>query len=136
MTIENTVSTLAFAEPNLAHLIGGDVRAKDVNLRRLHAALAAAAAERGPVDFRELLVTPGVGPRTVRALAQVAEVVRCAPYALIKRRGFRTLTAARTGILLANDEIIRVVKSWHAKSEIGVQRRAEDSNTCNQKVES
>ncbi|MGA8760687.1 MAG: DUF763 domain-containing protein [Stellaceae bacterium] len=31
-------------------------------------------------DFPELLLTPGVGPRTVRALAIVAEVVHGAPY--------------------------------------------------------
>ena len=56
-----------------------DVRAEDIVTRRLHGALAA-AAERGPQDFAELLLTPGVGPRTVRALAQVAEVVHGAPY--------------------------------------------------------
>ena len=56
-----------------------DVRAQDIVARRLHASLAA-AAERGPSDFAELLLVPGVGPRTVRALAQVAEVVHGAPY--------------------------------------------------------
>src|ERR1051325_2277380 len=40
----------------------------------------AAAAERGPVDFPDLLLTPGVGLRTVRSLAMVAEVVHGAPY--------------------------------------------------------
>jgi len=55
-----------------------DVRPEDVNLRRLHAALAA-AAERGPQDFADLLRVPGVGARTVRALALVAEVVHGAP---------------------------------------------------------
>jgi hypothetical protein len=44
-----------------------DVRAEDIQLRRLHGNLVA-AAERGPVDFAELLLTPGVGGRTVRAL--------------------------------------------------------------------
>ena len=55
-----------------------DVRPSDVNVRRLHGNLAA-AAERGPADFPELLLMPGVGPRTVRALAMVAEVVHGAP---------------------------------------------------------
>jgi hypothetical protein len=55
-----------------------DVRASDVHLRRLHGTLAA-AAERGPADFADLLLTPGVGARTVRALALVAEVVHGAP---------------------------------------------------------
>src|SRR5499427_10933530 len=55
-----------------------DVRSSDVFARRLHGTLAA-AAERGPVDFAELLLTPGVGARTVQALAMVAEVVHGAP---------------------------------------------------------
>ena len=44
-----------------------DVRPKDVLIRRLHGALAA-AADRGPADFAELLLVPGVGARTVRSL--------------------------------------------------------------------
>ena len=55
-----------------------DVRAGDVVLRRLHGALAA-AADRGPRDFPELLQVPGVGARTVRALALVAEVLHGTP---------------------------------------------------------
>ncbi|WP_282761308.1 DUF763 domain-containing protein [Komagataeibacter saccharivorans] len=55
-----------------------DVRPEDVNMRRLHGALAA-ATEAGPRDFTELLRVPGVGARTVRALALVAEVVHGAP---------------------------------------------------------
>jgi len=54
------------------------VTASDVLLRRLHGTLAA-AAERGPTDFEELLLTPGLGARTVEALASVAEVVHGAP---------------------------------------------------------
>ena len=55
-----------------------DVRGADVVARRLHGALAA-AAEQGPKDFAELLQVPGVGARTVRALALVAEVLHGAP---------------------------------------------------------
>jgi hypothetical protein len=55
-----------------------DVRASDVVTRRLHGNLAA-AAENGPKDFTELLQVPGVGARTVRALAMVAEVLHGAP---------------------------------------------------------
>jgi hypothetical protein len=55
-----------------------DVREKDVDLRRLAAALTV-AAERGPADFPELLLTPGVGGRTLFALSLVAEVVYGAP---------------------------------------------------------
>ena len=69
-------------QPCLPHLVmpgRHEVRAEDIVVRRLHANLAA-AADRGPKDFAELLLVPGVGARTVRALAQVAEVVHGAPY--------------------------------------------------------
>jgi uncharacterized protein len=68
-------------QASLPHLVmpaHHEVRPSDVLLRRLHGTLAA-AAERGPQDFVELLLTPGVGPRTVEALAMVAEVVHGAP---------------------------------------------------------
>lgn len=65
--------------PHLQMPMGHAVRPSDVLLRRLHGTLAA-AAEQGPKDFPELLLTPGVGARTVAALAQVAEVVHGAPY--------------------------------------------------------
>ncbi len=47
-------------------------------LRRLHGTLAA-AADAGPVSFADLLLRPGVGARTVAALAFVAEIVHGAP---------------------------------------------------------
>ncbi|WP_024890003.1 DUF763 domain-containing protein [Luteimonas huabeiensis] len=65
-------------QPHLALPDHHDVRADDVVLRRLHGNLAAAAAC-GPGDFAELLQVPGVGARTVRALALVAEVLHGAP---------------------------------------------------------
>jgi hypothetical protein len=55
-----------------------EVRASDVMLKRLHGTLAA-AAEAGPRDYADLLLTPGVGARTVEALAFVAEVLHGAP---------------------------------------------------------
>ena len=71
----------ALEQPLLPHLVmpaHHDVRPKDVLVRRLHGALAA-AAECGPRDFAELLLVPGVGARTVRSLAMVAEVIHGAP---------------------------------------------------------
>jgi uncharacterized protein len=126
VTIENTVNTLASAQPNLPHLImpeHHDVRAKDVNLRRLHATLAA-AAERGPVDFRELLLIPGVGPRTVRALAQVAEVVHGAPYRFNDPARFSYAHGGKDRHpfpvpLKVYDETIRVMKSAVQKAKLG-----------------
>ncbi|HYD38917.1 MAG TPA: DUF763 domain-containing protein [Allosphingosinicella sp.] len=65
-------------QPHLALPGHHDVRPRDVILRRLHGTLAA-AAEAGPKDFPELLLVPGVGARTVRSLAMVAEVIHGAP---------------------------------------------------------
>ena len=68
-------------QPTLPHLVlpdHHDVRTEDVIERRLHGALAA-AADRGPGDFAELLLVPGIGARTVRSLAMVAEVIHGAP---------------------------------------------------------
>ena len=64
--------------PNLLLPDHHDVGPDDVILRRLHGTLAA-AAEAAPRDFPELLLVPGVGARTVRSLAMVAEVVHGAP---------------------------------------------------------
>jgi len=55
-----------------------DVRVADVVSRRLAGTLAA-AHEAGPRDFEALLLQPGVGARTLEALALVAEVVYGAP---------------------------------------------------------
>jgi hypothetical protein len=64
--------------PHLLMPMHHDVRPSDVLLRRMRGTLAA-AAERGPIDFADLLMTPGLGARTVAALAAVAEVVHGAP---------------------------------------------------------
>ena len=55
-----------------------DVREEDVVMRRLRGAITA-AHEAGPRDFADLLLTPGVGARTMLSLALVAEVVHGAP---------------------------------------------------------
>jgi len=65
--------------PHLALPHHHEVRAEDVVLRRLHATLSA-AHENGPRDFSELLLVPGVGARTIEALAMVSEVIHGAPY--------------------------------------------------------
>lgn len=55
-----------------------DVRAGDVNLKRLGAVLAV-AYERDLHNFAELLLLEKLGPRTLQSLALVAEVVHGAP---------------------------------------------------------
>jgi hypothetical protein len=100
-----------------------DVRASDVLARRLHATLAA-AADRGPADFPELLLTPGVGARTVRALAMVAEVVHGAPYRFSDPARFSLAHGGKDRHpfpvpLKVYDETIRVMKSAVRQAKLG-----------------
>lgn len=55
-----------------------DVRASDVDLKRLGAVLSV-AHEQDLRDFASLLLVEGLGPRTLQSLALVAEVVHGAP---------------------------------------------------------
>jgi hypothetical protein len=55
-----------------------DVRAENVNLKRLGSVLAL-AHERELRDFESLLLLEGVGPRTVQSLALVSEVIHGTP---------------------------------------------------------
>ena len=55
-----------------------DVRAEDVDLKRLGAVLAT-AYEQPLHDFAELLLVQNLGPRTLQTLALVAEIVHGAP---------------------------------------------------------
>jgi hypothetical protein len=100
-----------------------DVRASDVQLRRLHGTLAA-AAERGPADFADLLLTPGVGARTVRALALVAEVVHGAPCRFRDPARFSLAHGGKDGHpfpvpIKVYDETIRVLKSAVQCAKLG-----------------
>ncbi len=72
------VRSLAAGVPRLRMPAHHDVRPGDVVLRRLHGAISAAAT-RAPTDFADLLLTPGLGARTVLALAMAAEVIHGAP---------------------------------------------------------
>ncbi len=100
-----------------------DVRASDVVLKRLHGALAA-AAERGPRDFADVLMTPGVGARTVEALALVAEVVHGAPCRFSDPARFSAAHGGKDGHpfpvpLDVYDETIRVLKSAVERAKLG-----------------
>jgi uncharacterized protein len=60
--------------PQLVMPAHHDVRAEDVLMRRMHGALAAAHSS-DIHTYDELLLTPGIGPRTVASLALVGEVI-------------------------------------------------------------
>jgi hypothetical protein len=100
-----------------------DVRPKDVFARRLHGTLAA-AAERGPIDFPELLLTPGVGARTVHSLAMVAEVVHGAPFRFRDPARFSLAHGGKDRHpypvpIKVYDETIRVLKTAVQNARLG-----------------
>ena len=113
-------------QPLLPHLVmpaHHDVRPEDVVARRLRGNLAA-AADRGPADFPELLLTPGVGARTVRALAMVAEVVHGAPCRFSDPGRFSLAHGGKDRHpfpvpLKVLDETIKVWKSAVQKAKLG-----------------
>jgi len=116
--------------PLLPHLVmpaHHDVRPKDVVLRRLHGALAA-AADRGPADFAELLLVPGVGARTVRALAMVAELVHGAPCRFADPARFSLAHGGKDRQpfpvpIRVYDETIAVLKSAIDRARLGNDER-------------
>jgi hypothetical protein len=84
----------------------------------------AAAADRAPADFADLLLTPGVGARTVEALALVAEVVHGAPYRFADPARFSFAHGGKDRHpfpvpLRVYDETIRVLKSAVRKARLG-----------------
>jgi hypothetical protein len=100
-----------------------DVRAPDIDLKRLHATLAA-AAERGPKDFAELLLLPGIGARTVASVAFVAEVLHGAPYRFRDPARFSLAHGGKDGHpfpvpLKVYDETIGVLKRAIANARLG-----------------
>ena len=129
------------AQAFLPHLVmpaHHDLRESDVVMRRLHGNIAA-AAERGPADFSELLMVPGVGARTVRALALVAEVVHGAPCRFSDPGRFSLAHGGKDRHpfpvpLKVYDETIGVLKSAVQKArlgrdeELGALRRLDDQS--------
>jgi len=78
----------------------------------------------GPVDFADLLLTPGVGTRTVRALALVAEVIHGAPCRFSDPARYSLAHGGKDGHpfpvpLKVYDETIRVLKSAVETAKLG-----------------
>ena len=123
---EKPAKAIVSKQPFLPHLImpaHHDVRPSDVLKRRLYANLAA-AADRGPSDFAELLLVPGVGARTVRALAMVAEVVHGAPYRFTDPARFSFAHGGKDRHpfpvpLRVYDQTIQVLKSAVQSAKLG-----------------
>jgi hypothetical protein len=123
-------STPPAEQPLLPHLVmpaHHDVRPKDVIVRRLHGALAA-AADSGPKNFTDLLLVPGVGARTVLSLAMVAEVVHGAPCRFADPARFSLAHGGKDRHpfpvpLKVYDKTIEVLKSAVANGKLGNEDR-------------
>src|ERR1700722_12493591 len=100
-----------------------DLRLADIDLKRLHATLAT-AADRGPKDFADLLLTPGVGARTVASLAFVAEVIHGSPCRFKDPARFSLAHGGKDGHpfpvpLKVYDETIAVLKRAVSSAKLG-----------------
>ncbi|MEM6734173.1 MAG: DUF763 domain-containing protein, partial [Myxococcota bacterium] len=100
-----------------------DVRPKDISKRRLYGTLMA-AAQAQPAKFDELLLVPGVGPRTVASLAMVSEVVHGAPSCFGDPARFSLAHGGKDGHpypvpLAVYDTTIRVMRSAVERAKLG-----------------
>jgi hypothetical protein len=122
-------STLALARggPRLILPAHHEVRAEDIDLARLGKTLAA-VADRGPEDFPGLLLTPGVGARTLFALALVAEVIHGAPSRFADPARFSLAHGGKDGHpfpvpLRVYDHTLRVLKDAIGRAKLGNDER-------------
>jgi uncharacterized protein len=127
LTREPAKQQAQMALPHLVMPDHHDVRAEDVVVRRLHGALAA-AADCGPSDFAELLAVPGVGARTVQALALVAEVLHGAPCRFSDPARFSLAHGGKDRHpfpvpIKVFDETIRVMKTAVDQARLGADEK-------------
>ncbi len=129
-----------------------DVRAEDVDLKRLGAMLWL-THEKQPADFEELLLLQGMGPRTLQSLALVSEVIYGAPSRFKDPARFSFAHGGKDGHpfpvpIKVYDETIAVLSKAVHKAKIGntdklqaiqklgeLSRKAEQDFTPNQNFE-
>ncbi|QHS58726.1 DUF763 domain-containing protein [Chitinophaga agri] len=100
-----------------------DVKAKDVDLKRLGSVLAV-AHERQLHDFESLLLLEGVGPRTLQSLTLVSEVIHGTPSRFTDPARFSFAHGGKDGHpfpvpVNVYDETISVLKDAVNKAKIG-----------------
>jgi hypothetical protein len=106
-----------------------DVRAEDVNLKRLGAALWL-AHEQPPENFEELLLLKGVGPRTIQSLALVSEVIHGTPSRFTDPARFSFAHGGKDGHpfpvpINIYDEAISTLQHAVHKAKMGATDKAE-----------
>lgn len=106
-----------------------DVQAQDVDLKRLGGVLAT-AYESQPKDFESLLLTPGLGPRTLQSLALVSEVIYGTPSRFTDPARYSFAHGGKDGHpfpvpLKIYDESIRVLRDSIEKSKLGYKDKSD-----------
>ena len=106
-----------------------EVLAEDVNLKRLGGVLANAYQSQ-PKDFESLLLTPGLGPRTLQALTLVSEVIYGTPSRFTDPARFSFAHGGKDGHpfpvpLKIYDESIRILRESIEKSKLGYKEKSD-----------
>lgn len=106
-----------------------DVRAEDVDLKRLGGVLATAYENDNP-DFESLLLTPGLGPRTLQSLTLVSEVIYGTPSRFKDPARFSFAHGGKDGHPFPvptkiYDESIRILGDSIEKSSLGYNDKSE-----------
>ena len=109
-----------------------DVREEDVDLKRLGGVLAT-AYESDPKDFESLLLTPGLGPRTLQSLTLVSEVINGTPSRFRDPARFSFAHGGKDGHpfpvpLRIYDESIRILGDAIEKSRMGYSEKSDCIN--------
>jgi len=104
-----------------------DVRANDVNLKRLGSVLWL-AHEHQPKDFESLLLLQGVGPRTIQSLALVSEIIHGTPTRFKDPARFSFAHGGKDGHpfpvpLKVYDETIQTLHNAVHKAKIGASEK-------------
>ena len=106
-----------------------EVLAQDIDLKRLGGVLAT-AYESQPKDFESLLLTPGLGPRTLQSLALVSEVIYGTPRRFTDPARFSFAHGGKDGHpfpvpLKIYDDSIRVLRDSIEKSKLGYKDKSD-----------
>lgn len=109
-----------------------EVRAEDVDLKRLGGVLAT-AYESDPKDFESLLLTPGLGPRTLQSLTLVSEVINGTPSRFSDPARYSFAHGGKDGHPFpvpchVYDESIRVLGTAIEKAKIGDREKMDCLN--------
>jgi len=100
-----------------------DVRAKDIDLKRLGAMLWL-THDKQPADFEELLLLQGMGPRTLQSMALVSEVIYGTPSRFSDPARFSFANGGKDGHpfpvpVNVYDETLKVLSNAISKAKIG-----------------